>query len=311
MSGTTPAMVVNRALDLLGRSDIVIGDLEEGTEGAKPALRAYGPALRQLLRSAPWAFARKQAPLTLLADATGQTPNVGTKVQAPWTYEYQYPADCVKARFLPWNTNPVSASPPLMSGLNQPPLNSVRLIPAPFLVALDYTYPVGGTACALTWDDIPDWASTPGEGPEQRTVIYTNVPPQPQGTDPTIYPSLIYTALVLYPSQWDALFEEAMVNYLAQKLAISLVPDKKFAVTVRNQAIAVAKEMIAEARVISGNEAGYPQTTNSNPDWMRARNWGSGWYSGGYGIGAWGPYGSGIGSWGDWDSIAFSNGSIF
>lgn len=303
---SSPATIVNRALDQIGRSDLTIGELGEGTEGAKPALRAYGPAMRQLLRAAHWGFARKMAPLTLLGDATGQTPNVSTTVQAPWSYCYEYPIDCLKARFLPWNSNPVQPNPPLMTGITQPPLSSVRLQPAPFLVSLDYNYPVviGQPA---TWDQVPEWWTTSGEGPVQRTVILTNVPPQPQGTDPTIYPSLVYTCLVIYPSQWDALFEEAMVNYLAQKLAMSLCSDKKWALQVRDEAIKVATAMIGEARATNANESGFPLTTDHTPDFIRIRNSGGGSYWGGGGAG-W----DGIGYLGyGWDSCAFSNGAVY
>ena len=51
--GSSPASVVNRALDMIGRPDLVVGELGEGTEAAKPALRAYAPAMRQMLRSGP------------------------------------------------------------------------------------------------------------------------------------------------------------------------------------------------------------------------------------------------------------------
>src|SRR6202000_3037529 len=92
------------------------------------------------------------------------------------------------------------------------------------------------------------WWGTTGTGPQQRTVINTNVPPQPQGTNPTIYPSLVYTALVIYPSQWDSLFEEALVQYIAQKIALPLSTDKKFGLALRNSSIAAVKEIISAAR---------------------------------------------------------------
>jgi hypothetical protein len=305
----TPASIVNRALDLIGRSDLIIGELGEGTEAAKPALRAYGPAMRQLLRAAHWSFARKMAPLTLIADATGQTTGVGTVVQAPWAYEYAYPPDCLKARFLPWNSNPISPTPPVMTGVVDPPLSAVRLRPAPFLVGLDYNYPPQ-QGCYVSWADIPDWAGTPGEGPTQQTMIFTNVGPQPQGAAvPTIYPSLVYTALVVYPSQWDSLFEEAMVQFLAQKLAMPLVADKKFALSVRNEAIKAAQAMVGEARAVNANETGFPQSISRQASWITARNAGAGnyWGHGGTDYGYNGP-----GSlWGGYDGLSFSDGSVF
>lgn len=307
---TTPASIVNRALDRIGRSDIIIGEISEGTEAAKPALRAYGPAVRQLLRAAHWGFARKQHPLELLADATGQTAGVGTVVQAPWTYEYAYPTDCLKARFLPWNSNPITPNPPPMTGISEQPLSAVRLVPAPYLIGLDYNYPIE-EGCYLEWEDKP--VLLPGQGPQQRTVIYTNVPPQPQGaSNPTAYPSLVYTALIMYPTQWDSLFEEALVEYMAQKLAMPLVADKKLARMIQSDCIASSKGMITEARAINANESGFPQTISRMAEWSRARNAGAGqwWGNGGvYGYGV-GPVGNGV-LFSNWDALGFADGSVY
>lgn len=305
---SSPATVVNRSLDLIGRSDLIIGEMQEGTEAAQPALRAYGPAMRQLLRAANWGFARKMAPMTLLADATGQTPNVSTIVQAPWTYAYEYPIDCMKVRFLPWNSNPVQPNPPIVTGLGQPPLNAIRLQPAPFLISLDSNYPVviGQPA---TWDQGPEWWTTSGEGPVQRTVILTNVAPQPQSDGSIIYPSVVYTCLVIYPSQWDSLFEEAMVNYLAQKLCMSLCQDKKWALQLQAMTIKVAKDIISEARAVNANESGAPQTIARTAEWIRGRNAGGGNYWGGGGC--YDAYsGPGI-LYGGFDSLGWSDGSVY
>ena len=270
---STPADLVNRSLDAIGRSDLIIGDIEEGTEAAKPALRQYGPALRQLLRAAHWGFARKQAPMTLLADATGQTPNVGTVVPAPWTYEYEYPIDCVKARFVPWNSNPIQPNPPLMTGLQQPPLNAVRLKPAPFLITTDYNYPVV-VGQPASWAQYPTWWLNEGLGPIQRNVILTNVPPTPQTPNPTIFPSLVYTALIVIPSQWDDLFGEGMVAFLAQKLALPLARpnERPLALKIRDEQIAIAKSAISEARAMSANESGYPQTHGGQSAGLESRD---------------------------------------
>src|SRR4051812_43011774 len=108
-----PEDLVNRALDAAG-ADQVIGNMQQGSREAQIALRHYGPVLRQLLRAANWDMARKQAPLLLLADATGNTANVGTVVPQPWTYEYAYPTDCVRVRFIP--ANPNTSSPAVPTG---------------------------------------------------------------------------------------------------------------------------------------------------------------------------------------------------
>lgn len=300
---TEPADIINRVLDLLGRSDLVIGEIQEGTEAARPALRAYGPALRQLLRAAHWDFGRKAAPLTLLADATGQTPNVGTVVPAPWVYEYALPIDCCKVRFVPWNVNNNQTTPPQVTGLGGAPLNAIRLIPSPFLVTSDYNYPVV-TGAPLPWDQAMSWEDGAGQGPQQRTVILTNVPNA----------SAIYTALMIYPSQWDSLFEQAFVQYLTSQLAMSLgsgrTADK---LAIRKDAISGAKEMIAQARVVNGNESSFPQTTNREAAWISARNSGAGWGAAGYPGFGWGGggFGGAGGLWCGYDALGFADGSVY
>ena len=243
----------------------------------------------------------------VVADATGQTPDVGTQVIAPWTYEYEYPIDCVKARFLPWNSNPQQPNPPLMTGLQQPPLNAVRLVPAPFLVTSDSTYPVT-TGVPPAWSQYPEWWLTEGSGPVSRSVVLTNVPTQPQSNAATVFPSLVYTALVIYPSQWDDLFGEAMVAFLGQKLALTLCKDKKLGLALRGEMIKTAREAISEARAMSANESGYPQTTDHTPDWIRGRDQGgAGWWGGGNGGGWSGPGVLGYG----WSDAYFADGSVY
>ena len=304
---TLPADIVNRSLDMVGKPDLAIGDLEEGTEAAKPALRAYGPCLRQLLRAVHWGFARKQAQLTLLADQTGQTPDVGTSVVPPWAYEYAYPIDCMKARFVPQNNELTgSGSPqgnislpdnvPMMTNITNAPTNGWRLMPARFLVALDFNYPVvvGGPQ---PWGSNNEWWAVSGEGPVQRTVVLTNVKQA----------SLVYTALVLYPDEWDVLFQEAMVQLLAAHLAMPLwKKDPKFGLTLQAQAIAKAKSAITEARIADGNES--TAVSDITVDWMRARNAGGGsWWGGGQGSGWDGPGVFGYG----YDSCAMPSGAAF
>src|SRR4029077_9622843 len=88
---------------------------------------------------------------------------------------------------------------------------------------------------------------------------------------------LVYTRLVLSPEEWDALFEEAMAAVCGARLAMPLIADKKLALAARNQQIAIAKSAISEARVANANDSGFPQTIDHTPDWLRARNLGSGW----------------------------------
>jgi hypothetical protein len=304
-----PTDVVQQSLDAAG-IDYLLGDIEDGSRPAQVLLRAYQQCLMQLLRGCNWDFARKTEQLTLLADATGNTPNVGAVVPVPYIYEYAYPIDCVKARFVPWNMpwqnpgippgnirtgfvvqagqpQPPLGTPPI-TGLGNPQLTGNRIRPARFVVATDSNYPADATSI-----------DTLGVSPAGRTVILTNVQ----------FAFLIYTQLVLYPSQWDALFRAALVAYLASEIALPLAADKKFGMAMRRDNIAVAKAKIEQARIRDGNEGFY--SSNLAVDWMAARwtggagGWGSNWIDGGGG----GPNNSG--AWGGWDACGFADGTAY
>lgn len=299
--GMAPADIGNQALDGIGYAETV-SDLEEGTPQAQVILRAYGECLKQLLRAANWNFARKQAPLTLLADASGQTPDVGTVVPFNWMYEYAYPTDCAKVRFIPFNwQNPGVGVPagniqipqtPLADGLN--PQAGPKIVPAKFQVATDFNYPppVGSE----TWN-------VQGQSPQGRTVILTNVK-QAQA---------IYTAIMLYPSIWDALFRSAFVAYLASEISLPIWSKKgetKQGIAMRDSNIGIVKGKLTEARLVDGNEG--VSSSSLSVDWMRARNVGSAWGPGGGGWGGagWGGQPFGDGAWG-WDTLQLANGANF
>lgn len=289
---SVPADIANQALDSAG---IVfsIGDLTEGTRPAQVLLRAYSQCLRQLLRSANWAFARRTEPLMLLADATGSTPDVGTIVPQPFAFEYAYPIDCMKARYIPWNPQGQGApipqgnisipSTPLTTG-TVPSVVGQRIRPARFVIATDPNYPVPNGE--MTWD-------VQGVSPQGRTVILCNVRNA----------SLVYTALMTYPSVWDPLFRAAMVAYLASEIAFPLSDDKKFGMQVRAQNIAILKQKLIEARLVDGNES--TSSSDISVDWMRTRNSGGGWR--GFG----GEGGGDAGGWGSHDALTLADGSVF
>ena len=266
---TLAADIANRALDAAG-SSLTLGDLEDGNHDAQVVLRAYAPCLQQLLRAAHWDFARQQTPLQLLADATGQTANAGSLVPTPWTYEYAYPIDCLKARFVPRNYlapgntvpgNIALPATPLTTGTVTPQLPS-RIVPARFTIATDGNYPA--VTQAPSWDQQVEWWEVQGISPANRTVILTNVESA----------SLVYTALVPYPNLWDALFQEAMVALLAARIALPLAEDKKLGLTLRQQNLVIAKAAVEQARVTNGNETW--TNTDSIPDYIRVRSSGAG-----------------------------------
>jgi hypothetical protein len=297
--------VAYQVLDAIG-IPITMGDIEDGSDQARVLLRSYRQCLMQLLRAVHWNFARKQTTLVLLADATGNTAEVGTQVPAPWLYEYALPIDCAKVRFVPWNPainpgapsgNIVPANPnlPLMPGVGQQPWVGGRLRPARFLEATDFNYPV--QPGNISWE-------TQGVSPQGRTVILTNVK---QAT-------LVYTAIMLYPSVWDSQFRAALVAYIASEVALPLWVQKdktngvKVGMQLRQQQIAIAKEKITQARVTDGNE-GVP-AVQLHPDWMTTRHIG-GPYANGWGAG---PNGGGDGDgifWNRWDNVGLADGTSF
>jgi len=214
-----------------------------------------------------------------LQDATGQTsqqqiaeginpPFVGsgTPGMIPWTYEYAWPIDCVKARFVPTSFNNAGSnvptgnislpSNPLMSGLNQQPFG--RQVPARFLVGTDTIPALIGAP--TTWDQIPDTATTMGQGLASQTVILTN---QSRA-------DLVYTSLITYVDQWDPLFGQAFVSLLASCFAMPLVTDRKAATSIRNEQIAICKAALDQARVSDGNEGW--TSVDHVPDWLRVRS---------------------------------------
>lgn len=291
MTGILPADLANQALDAIGHG-VTIGDLQEGSIEAKAALRAYGPVLRDVLRGVHWNFARRQSALTLLQDITGLSASpvgTGTVGMRPWIYEYQWPIDGLKARFVPATMYPGAAtSPPIMTGLQATPWAFQR--PAPFVVGSDVN--TANPGVPGSWAGYPEPAQ--GQGGPTQTVILTN---QPNAT-------LVYTALVTNPEEWDPSFRQAFVAVFASFLAMPVLPDKKMAMQVRAQQVAAAKRALDAARVTDGNE-GFT-SVNREASWMRARNsgYGSGWNGWGN-FGGWGDCYIGYGSVGMGDGSAY------
>ena len=78
----------NLALSHLGQGGI--SSLDENSTEAELCKLAYPVSRDATLRDHPWNFAMRREPLALLAD------------EAPpgWDYVYQYPADCLAARYI-------------------------------------------------------------------------------------------------------------------------------------------------------------------------------------------------------------------
>lgn len=276
----SPTMVANLALASAG-SSYTIGALEEGTRPAQLCLLHYYDTLKQLLRASHWSFARKEAPLQMVACVTGQTTDqngnvvtLPTQVPSGFTYSYDMPSDSMLIRYIPanyWNVNPPvptgnitpSGNGPLTTG-PVTPIGSSRPVPTRFLITNDPNY-------------IPDGASNdqPGVSPIGVTRILSNV----QNA------RAVYTFEATYPNLWDDLFRRAMVSSLAVHLALPLATDHRTGMAMRQQNIAVAMDYIREARAKSANEGW--SSSDLSVDWIRIRNSGSscGYWGGGAGFG--------------------------
>ena len=301
MAANTPTDIARQAIDACA-VDFELGDIEQGGRVANVLLRAYGECRAQLLRGAPWDFARQQNPLTLLADGTGQTANVGTVVPGnQFIYEYAYPANCARIRYIPWypflnpgvpssNIAPGNSSSPTMTGLGSPPYIGQRIKPSRYLVTSDPNYSAVPDSSAML---------VQGQSPQGNTVILSNVQ----------YATCVYTYDAQYPSSWDHLFRAAMVAFLASEVALPLWADKdrKFGMQLRMQQIEIAKKKILEARIADGTEM--YASSDIPVDWMNARNAGAGggpWQGAGYGGNDYGCWGGG---WGG--SVSFGDGSAY
>jgi hypothetical protein len=242
--------VVNQALDEIGVAPI--GSLTDGTTAATAATRIYWLTLRSVLSAAPWNFARKEIPMTLLGSSIPPStdPNApstfGNPVPNPWIYMYEWPVDCVHFRYVPAGSE---------FGFRQ------WWGPAPFLVhSYQLPNPLGGG-----WDDIE------GHDPDSTKVVLANVA-NAHG---------VYTGLMQYPDAWDALFQKAFSLTLAAQLCLPCIKDRKDAVLLRRECRAMAVEALNNARIRDGNEGW--TVHDHTPDWIRVRDsgylgWGpSGW----------------------------------
>lgn len=297
----SPAFIVNEALDILGQSGKIIGDITDGTPVAEAARRIYGQGLRQLLRTALWDFARRRVKLDLLGDATGNTPlPVSPFVETPWTYAYAWPTDAVMGRWMPWmptTAQPVNTSGiPLTTGVSVAP--QYQNMPGRFLVASSDQYPI--EVGEVDWEQMPDLQRTEGLGPINRKIILTDC----------ANADFVYTRLVTVIEEWDSLFRNAFVTMIALAIAPTALEDPKERMAEVARLTPTLKNAIDNARVANGNETGFPQSVDFEASFIRARNWGR-W--GAFGEGFAGTVGDGFGVFGgggSFDSLAWM-GSVY
>ena len=110
---TTPTDIANRALQVIGTRTTVT-DAELANNSTNEAIQinlVYDVIRRRLIRMAPWNCVLKTANLVYITSLPGTLENssqvsVGQTwapglPSPPWSYEYQYPVDCVYAAWIP------------------------------------------------------------------------------------------------------------------------------------------------------------------------------------------------------------------
>lgn len=236
---TSPVDVANMALDNIGARFSITSIDPPGppnNPNATVVARHYQPKIDALHRAAHWNCTRKQITMTVLKAAQGTPENPdGSKPQppTPWQYEYAYPADCLKARFLLPNppTSGTAPTPVLAAGLVQTPV-WFPPIGAKFVVAID----------------------TDANG-NQIKVILTDLE----------YASLVYTARIVNPDLWDPHFLLAATATLGAWLVNPVARNAE----VLKEQVQIASNVILQARVSDGNEG--VTSVDHLPDWMQVR----------------------------------------
>jgi len=236
--------VCNLALAEIGnRSSVSSVFPPDNSAQAQTAALFFQPKMQMLLRAANWDFARRQLVATQLKAVMINGQVSANPPPQPFLYEYAWPADCLRARFIMPTIPPQAGGVPLTTGQAVAPwagyTPSTRV---PFVVSSDLDN------------------SNP---PAPIKVILTNLPNA----------MLVYTAdLSLLPDIWDAQFLAAATATLASYFIQALSRNNEQ----MNGQIALAKSAIEAARATNGNEG--LQTSDAVVDWMQVRN--SGWTPG-------------------------------
>lgn len=168
------AGICNLALQRIGtRTTVTAAELAAGsTNEAIQFNLAYAQVRDELLRLAPWQSAKGMLPLQYITSLPGTPENQSTPTPEsipvnpnpptsmpwqwqpglplpPWTYEYQYPSDCLRALWIVPQFNPGIIGVPLYPvATNTGYMPSVQGPPIKFDVSQDLFYPVVGATIA-------------------------------------------------------------------------------------------------------------------------------------------------------------------
>lgn len=155
---TAKVDMVNRSLQTFGSRTTVTAALLN-TNGSNEAIQAnliYDPFRRRLLRMAPWNCAFQTQTLSYITSVPGTPENTSPATSLwqkgqpapPWAYEYQYPADCIRACWLtPQTATGFASGIPITTAVTGGSPSFWQGPPVKFVVAIDQFF--GATAAAV------------------------------------------------------------------------------------------------------------------------------------------------------------------
>lgn len=312
----TEISLCNRALQLVGTRSTITA-FNDGSSEATNCDLLFDAVRDQTLAMAHWNFARRSKPLTQKKAAPGVAgATISSSARwspvfppVPWAYEYEYPSDCVRARYLIGSTPGVSGVPIFSTPSNYYPYASSP--PSRFAVVNDFYQVINSrTAGTLTLTTavlnaadqqandyyngmqiaIDDGAGHSGVATvtdyvnATNTIIFSSI--TGLDTTSTAYSYAIgnyaraivtnqYQAILTYVGReetvdvWDSTFTQAFVSALAGFLAMPLTGDKKLV----GGLFDLANNHVMQAREIDANEGLTIQ--EHTPDWIAVRGVGS------------------------------------
>jgi hypothetical protein len=253
---TTDVDIVNRALSLIGTRS-TIASLNEGSNESIAANTWVDVVRDEVARLAPWNSVMTFNTLTLICAAPGTPENpTGQPVGAaqwqrglplpPWSYEYNYPLDCLR---------PLWIVPQFQTG---------------FASGIPITTAVTGGAPAY-WNGPPVKFKVATDLVDPNTNIPSPAPPVGTGVDTKIvltnqeFALLVYNKQITNPNLMDSNLQSAWAMALAGRLVWQLNGNAAQA----NMKLQEANNMIMAARSVDGNEG--LTINNVTPDWIRIR----------------------------------------
>lgn len=228
----SPVDICNIALAECGNR-VQISSFNDGTPASVIANLFYTPKLQMLSRAAPWDSFRAQAALTLLKATIIDGAVSDDPPPQPWAYQYAWPSDCLRARFLLPTIQTVGTGVPLTTGPNYALQNASPPTAIPFVVATAF-----------------DASNNPIK------VILTQL----QNAQ------LVYTRdLTQVPDLWDSMFSSAATATLAAYFINALARNTgDYSLQIK-----IATDQIAAARAASASES--ISSPDHIPDWMQVR----------------------------------------